>query len=188
MKTFRWCLAVMSLSLLGALSLLQVGCDTQSGNEVVRNVSINVSGIYRNADGVTNRQSGNKVTSLNLSQSGDQLFAIDNNGSRWTGTIGNADGGQATVTLKGLTTAGVKVVITGAINVSGNNGTLSGTWVEPGFIGDVFATGEVVPTPTVKPTAVGTSTGGATATPTTVATLVPGATATSVIVFPPIPG
>jgi hypothetical protein len=185
MKTFRWCFAIMSVALFGALSLLQVGCDIESGDDVTRNVSVNVSGVYRNGDGIPTRQSGAKVSSINLTQSGDQLYGVDNNGGRWEGSIGRADAGTATITLKGQTSAGAKVVITGNIRVSGNTGTMSGTWIEPGLTGDVFATGDVVPSPTATPTTNGTP--GATATPTTVATVLPGATATSAIVFPPFP-
>ncbi len=188
MRIFQRCLLIMTFSLFGALSLLQIGCDIQSGDEVTRNVSVNVSGVYRNGDGIPTRQSGAKVSSINLSQSGDQLFGVDNNGGRWEGSIGRADGDTASFTLKGQTNTGAKVVITGTIRVSGNSGTMTGTWIEPGLTGDVFATGEVVPTPTATPVPGGTP--GATAVPTTVATVAPGPapTATSPIVFPPIPG
>jgi len=155
MPTPGWML-VFPLLLTGLL--IQSACEIQSGNETVRNVSLNVAGTYRNSSGIPARQSGSRITSLTLTQSGDRLFAIDNLGARWTGSIGRADQQVASVTLKGMTSAGGEVVITGNIRVSGNDGVLSGLWVEPGFTSDLFAEANNVqpspePTPTPLPNA-----------------------------------
>ena len=85
MKRLRLSLTVFSCSFFAALLLIPLGCDIEGGDETVREVSINISGVYRNGSGVATSQSGTeKVTSLNLSQSGDQLSGVDNLGARWT--------------------------------------------------------------------------------------------------------
>ncbi len=128
--------------------ILLLACEIESGNETVRNVSVQVAGTYRNSSGIPARQSGNRITSLTISQSGDQLFAIDNQGGRWTGSIGRADNQVASVTLRGMTSAGGEVVITGNITVSGSTGVLSGMWVEPGYTSELFAeAGNLQPAP-----------------------------------------
>lgn len=194
--------------LLTAAGLLLVACEIQSAREVVRNVPLNVSGTYRNSSGIAARQSGSRITSLTLSQSGDRLTGVDNHGGRWRGDLGRVEGNTALVTLKGMTTAGGEVVITGSIVTDGSTGRLTGMWVEPGFTSEVFAeAGNLPPSPTPGPTPPangGNQGGGTNPTPSPTPTPVPGSppaptpappgpgpapTPTPpIIVFPPIPG
>jgi len=145
-----------------AISLGFLGCEISSGNETVRQVSVQVAGVYRNSGGIASNQSGDQITSLNLLQSGERLDGIDNNGNQWTGTIGRADNSVATVTITGRTSNGVQVVITGEIRVEGTTAFLSGIWVEPSLRSTVSAEASVTPSP--EPTPTGTP--GATVTPT----------------------
>ncbi len=161
--------APLGFSLLSALAaglvLLGAACDISGGDEVVRAVSIRLSGTYVNGSGIPERQSGARVTRLSLTQSGDQLFAVDNEGTRWTGRIQNEEGASATVTLNGRTTTGVEVVITGNIHVEGTTATLGGLWVEPGLTANVSATATVAGSAAATPTPVPGATPTATPTP-----------------------
>jgi hypothetical protein len=168
-------------------SLLLVSCEISSPSETVRQVSLNVTGTYRNGEGIADRQSGTRITQLTITQQGDQLTVLDNLGAVWSGSIGRAEGNVALVTLRGRTSTGVEVVITGSIVVEGTTGTLTGTWIEPNLRSPVRATASVSPvaTPTPAPTGVPTAEPGA-PTPTPL----PGATATPVPVptATPLPG
>ncbi len=161
----------------GALFLFLTACEISNGDETVRQVSIRVAGVYSSASGIASNQSGQTITSLNISQSGDQLDAIDNLGARWTGTIGQADSTLATVNLKGLTNTGVQVVITGNISIDGTTGTLSGSWIEPVIRSNVFAQAIVAAQPTSTPII----------TPTTSVTTTPSATAVATVTPTPVP-
>lgn len=135
-----------------ALSLLPFGCDIQSGNETVRNVTVNLSGSYVNESGIPGRQSGARTTRLSLSQSGDKLYAVDEHNRRWQGTVTRAEGTSfATFILKGSTTAGGEVTITGEIRIEGTTASMSGLWVEPGFTSNVSAQATVAPQPEPTP-------------------------------------
>lgn len=193
MKTLSASVSVLCASFIAALLLLQAGCEIDGGDETVRTVSVNVEGTYRNGSGIPERQSGNRVTQLTLVQSGDQLTAIDNQGARWSGTIGRAGADSATLTLRGMTSNGVEVVITGTITVSGTNATLSGLWVEPGLNSGVSASAsDVAPQPTATPPANNTPDPGATSTPvpevTSTPTTIVFPTPTPTDSLPPIPG
>lgn len=172
--------------------LLLVSCEISSPGDTVRQVSLNVTGAYRNGDGIPDRQSGTRITELTITQQGDQLTVVDNLGARWTGSIGRADGNVALVTLRGQTNTGVEVVITGSIVIEGTTGTLTGTWIEPNLRSPVRATASVSPvaTPTPAPTVTPTTEPGD-PTPTPVAgptpTPVPAATATPVPTAVPTP-
>src|SRR5690606_16763717 len=89
------------------------------------------------------------------SQSGDRLNAVDNQGGRWNGSIGRADAGLATFNLKGATSSGAEVILTGTIVVNGTDATLTGTWVEPGLTAAASAQATVAaapePTPVPQP-------------------------------------
>ncbi|MDA3872348.1 MAG: hypothetical protein PF795_00095, partial [Kiritimatiellae bacterium] len=126
-------------------------CEISGGNETVREVSLNVSGSYVNESGIPSNQSGDRITLLAISQSGNRLNAVDNLGARWNGSIGRAESNLATVTLKGLTNNGVQVVITGTITVNGTDARLTGTWVEPGLTSPVSAQANVAATPEPTP-------------------------------------
>lgn len=170
------------------LALATTGCEIRSGDDVVRDVPLNIEGAYVNTEGIPRRQSGQRITTFNLSQTGDQLYVVDNEGTRWTGSIGRVRDRSASVTLRGMTTEGNEVVITGNIRVEGTTARLTGTWVEPGFTSELSAEAGVAPQPSPTPTP---ENGGPTPTPTP--TPVPengtnGGTTLPPIVFPPLPG
>ncbi|MDF3130730.1 hypothetical protein P0Y35_16085 [Kiritimatiellaeota bacterium B1221] len=173
MNKFRSFLIMGTALATGAFFLFLTACEISNGDETVRQVSIQVAGIYSSSSGIASRQSGQTITSLNISQSGDQLDAIDNLGARWTGTIGQADSSLATVNLKGLTSTGEQVVITGNISIDGTSGTLSGSWIEPVIRSDVYAQATVAAQPTSTP--IITPTDSVTSTPvsTAIATVTP---------------
>jgi len=152
MKAFHASFTILFTCFTASLLLLTGGCEIDDGDEVVREVSISIRGTYSNPDGITSNQTGATITSLNISQSGDQITARDNEGTRWTGTIGRASDSLATFTLRGLTTDGVEVVITGTIDISGTSATMTGVWVEPNLTGEVTASASVSATPTATPT------------------------------------
>lgn len=162
---------VFLVTLLCAACLGFIGCEISGGDETVRQVSLQIAGTYRNDSGIASRQSGTVITTLTLLQSGDRIEAVDNLGARWTGSIGRADSSVATVTLRGLTSTGVQVVITGEIRVNGTTATLSGIWVEPNLRSPVSADATVAASSTPTPEPNPTGTPGPTATPTPVIVL-----------------
>jgi len=135
---------------LGALSFN--GCDSGS-SDTIRNVSIDFSGFYDGADGgyfVEPPNSGHRVTSMNLFQTGDQLEAIDNCGLIWRGTIGNIndDTKVATFEMEGQTTAGQPVTIAGTLTGSGDTGEMRAQWIEPNVLAVVNGDAIINPVPT----------------------------------------
>lgn len=169
-------LLLYSVALLcGAALLLFSACEIGSGDEVVREVSLNIAGAYRNASGIPSRQTGQRITLISLNQSGDQLNGVDNAGGLWRGSIGRAEGETATVTLQGATSAGQEVTLAGTIIISSTTATLSGTWIEPSLTSTASATATVAaqatPTPITTPT--GSPTGSPTAFPTAIITPTP---------------
>lgn len=134
------------------LILLMTSCDIQSGDDTVRNVSVRVAGNYVNESGLSVRQSGARTTRLSLTQSGNQLFAVDEHNIRWKGSISRTDGNIfAAFTLKGGTTAGGEVTLTGDIRIEGSTATMSGLWIEPGFTSSLSARAAVTPVPDPGP-------------------------------------
>lgn len=140
-------LAAASLTLLA-----QTGCKIDSADSVIRDVPINVAGVYRNADGrIITQHTGAAITSMNVIQNGSELQGIDNNGMVFRGSIGSVTGEGnarlASFTLRGLTTAGQEGVISGTFSASGNEATMRGTWAEPTTFGNVLATASVAGQP-----------------------------------------
>ena len=166
MKKPRLLYLLLSSLILGSVSLFFSACEISSGDETVREVSLRVSGNYVNSGGIPTQQSGQLITSLFISQNGDQLNAIDNLGARWTGTIGRASGNLATLNLDGITSDGTPVVLTGNITIDGTTATLQGTWIEPVIRAAAFAQATVAPQPTATPNPITTPTPGPGATPT----------------------
>ncbi|MCB1069379.1 MAG: hypothetical protein H7A43_07105 [Verrucomicrobia bacterium] len=121
---------------------LAAGCEVDSPNDVSRSVRINVAGVYRGTDGnnLVSQTSGRAVTSLDLRQSGDSLEAVDNNGIVFRGTIGSVQDSAASFNIEGASSTGNKALISGTISVSGNNGTMQGTWIEDNLFGTVSGT------------------------------------------------
>lgn len=131
MKNLRPLFIILTAFFLGITFFVMTACEISDSDEVIREVSLNVSGSYLNTNGIPSNQSGETITLLAITQAGDQLNAIDNLGARWTGTIGRASGNTASFTLDGITNTGVRVVLTGTIVIEGTTGTLTGTWIEP---------------------------------------------------------
>ena len=136
--------AIVLFSLLLVSSLVFLGCEVGSSDSAVRNIGLDFSGFYdstgTNSAFVTPANSGARVTSFNLRQSGDLLEAIDNNNIVFHGTVGDPSGSSGTGTssfqLEGYTTAGQPVTISGTLsgaNTGGNSAsaTIDGTWIEP---------------------------------------------------------
>jgi len=134
-----------------AALFLMPGCDISGGNSAIREVALNISGTYSNSGGIPERQSGNRIIRFSLSQTGDRLQAVDNQGASWSGSIGRASDSEATFTLKGMTSVGAEVVLTGTITVDGTDATMRGTWVEPGITAGAAASATVAPQPTPTP-------------------------------------
>jgi hypothetical protein len=134
-------------------SVMLISCEINSGNDTVRNVTVNIAGTYRNESGIPSRQSGAPTTRLSLTQSGDQLFGVDEHGIRWSGRITRAEGNTfASLTLQGGTTAGGEVTLTGTVSVDGTTARFTGIWIEPGFTSNFSAEASVTPAPSPTPT------------------------------------
>lgn len=135
----RFCVLVLSACL--------CSCEVGSSDSVTRNVGLDVSGFYQHpnhpAQKLVAENTGLAVTSLSLNQTGDQLEARDNNGSSFSGTIGEASDSSASFTLEGQTTAGQSATISGTITVDGGNATMRGTWIEPSLYSTVYGVGTV---------------------------------------------
>ena len=134
-------------TLLGGLVILLLGgCEIDSAETVYRDVPIYVSGFYSNPDGgrLVSNSSGSPVTQMNVRQTGDHIEAVDNNGVVYRGTLGAVTANDgATFTLYGTLPNGHEVTITGRFLVSGTNGTMEGTWIEPDRTGLVYGTAQV---------------------------------------------
>ena len=137
------------LALLSASILVFTGCDGgDSGETAYRQVPLKVTGFYRPVDGnevIVAGNSGAAVTVLDLRQSGDRLEAVDNNGIIFKGTIGGASDTEATITLKGRTTTGAEVTISGyiSVGVGSSTGEMRGTWIEPTLYAGLAAVASV---------------------------------------------
>jgi hypothetical protein len=153
--------AVACYSLLLVSSLGFLGCEVGSSDSVTRNVGANYTGYYDAPEGfefVTPANSGARVTSFILRQSGDQLQAIDNNNLVFNGSLdevsvasGNSD---ASFTMTGRTTAGQDVNISGTFKGVGTAGTIDGTWIEADRYCRLYGTGDINPAPTSQPSTV----------------------------------
>jgi hypothetical protein len=133
---------------LAAVGLLP-GCEVGNPNDVVAGANGNFSGSYIGASGglMVSGNSGAPVSSLTLSQMGNQLQAVDNNGGMFKGTVGDilyvggnsSSNVNAAFTLQGVTSVGAAVTINGTLIGSGSTATMTGQWVEPdrfrGFYG-----------------------------------------------------
>jgi len=139
-------LAVAGLGFSICLSamLMLSACDVDSADNVIRSISADINGVYRHDGSANNggkfvsQNTGGAVTSLDVRQAGDQLEAIDNNGIIFRGTVGSVTDNNASFNLKGATTAGNGVTISGNIQISGNQGTMRATWIEDSLFGSVY--------------------------------------------------
>ncbi len=130
------------LTVFTALSLaaLMCGCDIESAESSQNEVGINVEGYYANGSTPLVRQNtGASIANMNLSQNGDGLEGVDNNGNIFKGTIGQVtEGTSASFNLTGMTTAGNEGTISGNFEVSGTQSKMSGTWIEDALYSTVY--------------------------------------------------
>lgn len=138
--TLRLLAATFAISLLWMMT----ACETQSGTDTIREVGLDISGVYENTSGgdLVSRSSGKAVSQLNLTQRGSELTGVDNNGVLFRGSVGRVGDNTAGFTLKGVSTEGQDVTINGTINVSGTTGTMTGRWIENTLLANV--SGEAV--------------------------------------------
>ncbi len=123
-----------------------VACEIDSADTVHRDVDIYVAAVYRHPDAgshLVQNNSGQPIDQLDLRQDGDDLEAIDNNGSIYRGTIGQVDNGTASFTLEGANSIGNKATISGTISVSGSSATMRGTWIEATLYSTVYGVATV---------------------------------------------
>lgn len=121
---------------------LHTGCDGDSGERLIRTVALLVSGFY--AGHPLAFTSAGQINNMNLQQTGDQLTGITDNGKVFQGTIGQVNGNVATFNMTGQNSAGTEATMTGTITVSEDfEGTMRGTYLDPGLTSPIFATGSV---------------------------------------------
>ena len=158
---FRALAFASALPLFAALS----GCDVDStaGSTSDNAGTIyNFAGLYMNANNSeTNgtlplvfpagRQTGRTVTWLRLLQYGSVLEGYDNASQTWSGEISGVQGGTATFSLKGLTSAGAVVDIAGTLTYASQKSTMDAASIEPSFAGSIFAQAVVSPATTNSP-------------------------------------
>jgi len=125
------------------------GCEVGSPDNAYRQTGLSIAGYYTNpgaaagavavtAARVVSNNSGAPIAALNLRQSGDQLEAVDNNGTVMKGAIGSVSGSTATLVLSGTTTAGAQGVLDATVTVSGTRAVMRGTWAEGSMYGVVY--------------------------------------------------
>jgi hypothetical protein len=153
-----WIVVMVLMLGMFAVGLLP-GCQVGNPNDVTTVANGSFAGNYVGASNgvLVANNSGAAVTSLTVSQAGNQLQAVDNNGILFKGTIGdilNTSGGSsnasstsasATFTLNGATTAGQSVTINGTLSANGAAATMTGLWVEPGLYSSVNGTATITP-------------------------------------------
>ena len=168
MNIFRTtALRAHALSLILPLVALAIaGCDVGSTDSTTAVLSdnsgtiYNFAGLYAHAttNGLaplvfpTNRQSGVALTWLRLLQYGSVLEAYDNAGMTWSGSISALQGGTATFSLRGRTTAGISTEIAGTLVYADQNSVMDASWIEPAFAGTLYARATVAPATTNSPT------------------------------------
>ena len=96
-SALRRVLALIAATTLAMTLAMSAGCDVQSGDEVLRETQINIAGFYTNPEGdrIVSQNTGAKITSMNIMQTGNQLQGIDNNGIIFRGSIGSDSGSEA---------------------------------------------------------------------------------------------
>ena len=120
--------ALLSLALCST-ALLYLGCEIDSADEFLRNVTTDFTGFYDNPNGgnLVEKNSGEAITTLDLRQTGDRLEAVDNNGSIWRGTLGEVRNGTTTFSMDGRTTDGTEGTFSGTLSSSDGGTSASGT-------------------------------------------------------------
>ena len=94
---------------------------------------------------IVSTNSGPAVTQLTITQSQDQIRAVDNNGDVFTGTFSIVYNYGGTIQMNGQTGGGVAVQITGYLEASGAEAWLTASWIEPNLTGDINAIAQITP-------------------------------------------
>lgn len=153
--------------------VLLAGCDVDSVDSTTSVLSDNSGTIYNFAglymhrsydsastngppplvypNGAGNRPSGKLITSLRLLQYGSVLEAYDSASQTWSGSISALQGGTATFSLRGRTTAGLSVEIAGTMVYAAQQSTMDASWIEPAYYGTLAAKATVPPAATNSP-------------------------------------
>lgn len=138
-----------------AAALCFVACEVDSTNtsSIVADSSGTIydfTGLYTPSDNAEflvfpdDKQSGEKLTWMRITQDGSSLQGYDNAGQNWTGAIDSISGGTARFSLRGATTAGAAVTISGLMAYSDSSSTVSASWLEHGGVSaNFFATATV---------------------------------------------
>ena len=159
MKRYQTFAVVLGYAFPLIAALVFLGCEVDSSDSVTRSVDVDFTGVYDSTatdnDFVSPANSGDRVTSLNLRQSGDQLEAIDNNGIVFNGTLSDSTLSSGTATanfrLDGRTTAGQSVTISGSLSGTDTSGIMRGTWIEPSLFAYVYGDAVINRVPTNQP-------------------------------------
>ena len=148
--------SIAPFAMVGVLALVSlvafVGCELDSADSFTREVEgrVDFSGYYTGDGGhlIRPANSGLRVTSLNLFQSGDQLEAICNNRHRYKGSLHEVRDKASGFTMTGRTSAGKDVTLTGTLTAEGTSGKMRGTWIESDRYCQVYGVATVSPPPT----------------------------------------
>ena len=134
---------------------LWTGCETGYTSGTGGGLGGSFTGLYTSPTGgvLVANTSGSPVTFLNLTQSGADLKAVDNNGTSFQGTVSAVNITSATFSLQGTTAAGATVTITGSLLASGTIGTMNGSWVEPTLSSTIYGTATITAFATTNLTA-----------------------------------
>lgn len=173
MNTFRTSVfRALALSLALPCAAFLAGCEVGSTDSTAAVVSdnagtiYNFAGLYMNPNNSAstngalplaypatskNRPSGTAITSLRLLQYGSALEAYDSEGLTWSGSISVINGGVASFSLRGKTTAGRDVDIAGTMAYASQQSTMDATWIESAYYGSIFARATVAPATTNSP-------------------------------------
>ena len=158
-------------ALAAALCLAACEIDSSNTSSVVADSSGTIydfSGLYTPTDGAESlvfpaeKQSGEPLTWMRLTQDGSSLQAFDNAGLRWNGAIDSISGGTARFSLSGSTTAGASVTISGLMSYSDNSSTISASWLERGGASANFFATATVASPATNTTEITVSPSSAT--------------------------
>ena len=156
---FRFLFLVLAL----LVSAFFFGCEVDSTTGVPSDndgTTYNFAGLYLHpdSDSSTNgplpivypnqgstHPSGELITSLRLLQYGSVLEAFDSANQTWSGNISALQGGSASFSLEGRTTAGVLVQVAGTMTYSDQQSTMNASWIEPNYYGTLYAQASVPP-------------------------------------------
>ena len=132
-------------------TLLFLGCEGGSSNDVISNVSADFSGLYSgNTEGteslIKHPSDGSTIIrSLQLIQTGSELEAFDNFGGAYRGNIQYMVETEATFILEDPATGGNQVTMTGTLAGSGDTATMRGAYITPGYTANIYGSASITP-------------------------------------------